>query len=60
MHDYNIIPLSSVIPPGAEIVQTETASAPDHEFGHRLYVVKTEARLSEPGAVVAAGLGWYQ
>lgn len=60
VHNYNIIPLSSVIPPGAEIVEAAVESPPDEEFGHRLYVVKAEARSSEPDSVVAAGIGWYQ
>ena len=60
VHNYNIIPLSSVIPPGAEIVEAAVEPSPDGEFGHRLYVVKAEARSSEPDSVVAAGIGWYQ
>jgi arginine decarboxylase len=60
VHNYNIIPLSSVIPPGTEVVDAAVDPAPDHEFGHRLYVVKAEARSSEPDSVVAAGIGWYQ
>jgi arginine decarboxylase len=58
-HNYNLIPLSSVIPPGAEVVEARHEPAAD-EFGHRLYVVKAEARSAEPGAVVAAGIGWVQ
>ena len=58
VYNYNLIPLSSVIPPGSEIV--DRFEAPDDEFGHRLYVVMAEARSAEPGKAVAAGIGWYQ
>jgi arginine decarboxylase len=58
VYNYNLIPLSSVIPPGSEIV--DGYDAPDNEFGHRLYVVKAEARSAEIGCAVAAGIGWYQ
>ena len=58
-HNYNLIPLSSVIPPGAEIVDECHEPGAD-EFGHRLYVVKAEARSADPGAIVAAGIGWVQ
>jgi arginine decarboxylase len=58
VYNYNLIPLSSVIPPGSEIV--DTFEMPNHEFGHRLYVVMAEARSAEPSRAVAAGIGWYQ
>jgi arginine decarboxylase len=59
VYNYNLIPLSSVIPPSTQIVE-DAFSAPDDEFGHRLYVVKAESRSDEVGRVVAAGIGWYQ
>ncbi len=58
VYNYNLIPLSSVIPPGSEVV--DGYHAPNDEFGHRLYVVKAESRSDEVGRVVAAGIGWYQ
>ena len=58
--NYNLIPLSSVIPPGAEVARVDRYAAPDEEFGHRLYVVKAVACSVEPGQVIAAGIGWYQ
>jgi arginine decarboxylase len=58
VYNYNLIPLSSVIPPGSQIV--DAFQAPDDEFGHCLYVVKAEARSDEPGRAIAAGIGWYQ
>lgn len=59
-HNYNLIQLSSIIPPRAEVVEVERCARPPDEFGHRLCVVKAEARSVEPGAVVAAGIGWVQ
>lgn len=61
-HNFNLIALSSVIPPGATIVPRERfVAAPDGGgFGDRLYVVKAEMRAETPGTVLAAGLGWFQ
>jgi arginine decarboxylase len=58
--DYNLIPLSSVIPPGSEVAPVDRFSAEDDEHGHRLYVVKAEMRADQPGLAMAAGIGWYQ
>ena len=58
--NYNLIPLSSVIPPRSRVVRRSRYQAPEQEFGHRLFVVKAEMRSAEPGAVIAAGLGWLQ
>ena len=60
VEQYNLIQLSSVIPPGPTVVVRDRYAAPAHEYGHKLYVVKAEARCDEPGAAVAAGLGWLQ
>ena len=60
VHSYNLIPLSSVIPPGSEVVPVERYAQPSGEYGHRLYVVKSEARSDRAGTLVAAALGWYQ
>src|SRR3954447_8117949 len=59
-HNYNLVPLSSVIPPGSQVVATDRREVQAAEFGHRLYVVKAEARADEPGTVIGAGLGWLQ
>ena len=60
VHDYNLLALSSVIPPGSEVVICDRYQAPGVEYGHRLYVVKAEMRSQVPGATIAAGLGWWQ
>jgi arginine decarboxylase len=58
--NYNLIPLSSVIPPRAKVVKRPQYKTPPSEFGHKLYVVKAEIRSNELGKYIAAGIGWYQ
>jgi len=59
VENYNLIRLSSVIPPGTAIERARYVSDPD-EYGRRLYVVMAEQRASEPGEGAYAGLGWVQ
>jgi arginine decarboxylase len=59
VENYNLIRLSSVIPPGAGIERCRFATDPD-EYGRRLYVVMAEQRATEPGEGAYAGLGWVQ
>ena len=56
--NYNLIPLSSVIPIGARIVERRPEHRPDH-YGWRLYVVLSVAHTEHSGAAYA-GLGWMQ
>ena len=60
VHNYNLLALSSVIPPAAQVCPRGRYIPPGDEHGHRLYVVKAEMRSAQPGAVIAAGLGWLQ
>jgi arginine decarboxylase len=60
LYNYNLIDLSSVISPRSTVVPTGCCRRPAEEFGHRLHVVRAEARSAVPGAVVAAGIGWRQ
>ena len=57
--DYNLIVLSSVIPPGSVITQGATDQNED-EFGMRLYVVMARADSITTGQAAWAGLGWAQ
>ena len=57
--NYNLITLSSVIPPGTKIVKKKYDS-PLKEYGHRLYVVKSDIRSQNVDYFIGAGLGWYQ
>lgn len=54
----NLIRLSSVIPPAATIVHSQTNDA--GVWGDRLYVVYAEQRASDPGVEAWAGIGWVQ
>lgn len=56
--NYNIIALSSVIPPGWTPVE-QRISTLEHEWGDRLYVVQAVASSDgSHGAGLAAGIGW--
>ncbi len=58
--NYNLIPLSSVIPPTSNVVPLPRYTSPPEEHGHRLYVVKAEMRSDHAGTQIGAGIGWYQ
>lgn len=58
--NYNLIVLSSVIPPKAIIERIEKYDTPVNEWGHKLYVIKAEERSDIKGEAIAAGLGYYQ
>jgi len=57
---YNLIRLSSVIPPGVSVDPSATAQAPAGGWGDRLYCVFAEQRTSTPGEEAWAGIGWVQ
>src|SRR5262245_23015839 len=57
--NYNLIALSSVIPPGATLVR-ERHEASTSDYGRRLYVVMSQRREERPGHVAHAGIGWIQ
>lgn len=57
--NYNLITLSSIIPPGSRIIKTTTYITPHKEFGYKLYVIKAEMRSQNKGEYVCAGIGWY-
>ncbi len=59
VHNYNLIYLSSVIPPKARIKFEKLEENPK-EWGHKLYVVKSEMRSRQSGQYIGAALGWYQ
>ena len=58
--NYNLIPLSSVIPPNSTVEVVEKYTTPEEDFGKRLYVVKAEQRSKRVGDCIGAGIGWYQ
>ncbi len=57
--NYNLLCLSSVIPPHARIVRGKHRTLPD-DYGRRLYVVMSQMRQSQPGQHAHAGIGWVQ
>ncbi len=60
VYNYNLITLSSVIPPASRVHKSERFETPENEWGHRLYCVMAEERSNEAGKFIAAGVGWYQ
>lgn len=58
--NYNLIKLSSVIPPKSKIEIKHLKINGEKGFGNRLYVVMAEKRESEKGREAWAGIGWVQ
>lgn len=59
VYNYNLIKLSSIVPPSSKIVVKKYKSNPS-EYGDRLYIVKAEYRSRESGKYIGAAVGWYQ
>jgi arginine decarboxylase len=59
VENYNLLPLSSVIPRGATIERVRHES-PESEYGYRLYVVMAREIATRAGEDAWAGLGWTQ
>jgi arginine decarboxylase len=57
--NYNLLYLSSALPPGSRIVRRRFESPAD-DFGNRLYVVLARAQTQVHGESAWAGLGWVQ
>lgn len=59
--NYNLIRLSSIIPPKSEIEMTDKAVIRQPgEWGDKLYVVMAEMRVDTPNTEAWAGIGWVQ
>ena len=59
--NYNLVRLSSVIPPASTITEHDgPVPWPGGEWGDRLYVVYAEQRASTPGEAAWAGVGWVR
>jgi arginine decarboxylase len=58
VHNFNLVRLSSVIPPYAEVLDVDGGDQLGGGWGDRLYCVYGEQRVSEPGAQAWAGIGW--
>ena len=59
LHNYNLIHMSSIIPPGSRVCRGSSSPADDH-YGHRLYVVVARQTVREAGHEASAGLAWAQ
>jgi arginine decarboxylase len=57
--NYNLICLSSVIPPGSVIARRKWHT-PREDWGRRLYCVMSQMREERPGHAAHAGIGWVR
>lgn len=57
---YNLVRLSSVVPPNTSVDATGKAPAPVGRWGDRLYCVYAEQRATRVGEQAWAGIGWVQ
>ena len=60
VYNYNLITLSSIIPPGSKVIFKKRLKQPTGSYGNKLYVVKSEIRSRESGKYIGSSLGWYQ
>jgi arginine decarboxylase len=61
VHNFNLLCLSSVIPPASEVVDLGgRPAAVEGAWGDKLYVVMASERVEEPGVEAWAGVGWVQ
>jgi arginine decarboxylase len=57
---FNLVRLSSVIPPGTTVGKSGTADLLNGMWGDRLYCVYAEQHATEIGDQAWAGIGWVQ
>lgn len=60
VYNYNLITLSSIIPPNSKVEKADKYISPETEYGHKLYIVMAGERSNETGKFIAAGIGWYR
>src|SRR5262245_4155869 len=58
--NFNLVRLSSVIPPDTDVDTTGGTPIPDGGWGDRLYCVYAEQHADLPGVEAWAGIGWVQ
>lgn len=58
--NYNLIYLSSVLPPDSEVHFEQRPKRPEGTWGDRLYVVMAQKRVSLRNQEAWAGIGWIQ
>ncbi len=57
--NYNLIRLSSVIPPNTELIKIDKYHTPESDWGNKLYCVQAEMRSHKKGEALACGIGSY-
>lgn len=60
VQDFNLLYLSSVIPPGSRVKEVGRVEMLDATYGDKLYVVHADIRSNKTGKFIGAGVGWYQ
>jgi arginine decarboxylase len=60
VENYNLIRLSSIIPPGSTIELGSPIKDRPGRWGDRLYVVMADMRIDTPNKEAWAGIGWVQ
>jgi len=58
--NFNLIYLSSVLPPGSEISVPDKPTRPTGAWGDRLYIVIAQMRTIQRNQEVWSGIGWMQ
>ena len=58
--NYNLIYLSSVLPPDSDVTTDDNSPTMVGTWGDRLYVVMAQSRTTMPGHEAWAGIGWIQ
>jgi arginine decarboxylase len=58
VENFNLVRLSSVIPPQTHVGRVEGSEQLHGDWGDRLYCVYAEQRATEPGEEAWAGIGW--
>src|SRR4051812_25401859 len=58
--NFNLIYLSSVLPPNSNLQITDHPKPPQGNWGDRLYVVMAQKRVSQRNQEAWAGIGWIQ
>lgn len=58
--NFNLIYLSSVLPPNSDVIVSDKPVKPEGNWGDRLYVVIAQKRTSQRNKEVWSGIGWMQ
>ncbi len=58
--NFNLVYLSSVLPPGSDVEIITEVAPPKGAWGDRLYVVMAQKRTNQRNQDVWAGIGWMQ